>query len=182
MFPPREGKKVLDVGCGTGIHLRRYQKAGCNVYGIDMSPSMLRVSRQRLGKSANLCLGDASHMPYPDNIFDLIIITLVIHEMPPHIRSGTLFESKRILHKNGRILLIDYNIGPIRPLKGWLFKSLILFVEFMAGREHFKNFRNFLANRGLPRLIENHGLSVDKQKIVSGGNIALYLLRLNKLI
>ncbi|GAF88483.1 unnamed protein product, partial [marine sediment metagenome] len=50
MFPPREGMAVLDVGCGTGIHLELYQKAGCNVYGIDQSPSMLQVARNRLGK------------------------------------------------------------------------------------------------------------------------------------
>jgi hypothetical protein len=41
----------------------------------------------------------------------------------------------------------------------------------------FKNYRNFMANKGLPGLISTHGLSVDKEKIVSGGNIALFLLR-----
>ena len=177
MFPPKEGMAVLDIGCGTGAHLEHYQKAGCDVFGIDQSPSMLQVARNRLGESANLCMGDASNMPYPDNEFDLIIISTALHEMPREVRSAVINESKRTLKENGRILLIDFHPGPTRPLKGWLYKTIITFVEFVAGREHFKNYRDFIANKGLPTLISAHGLSVDKEKIVSGGNIALFLLR-----
>ena len=176
MYPPTEGMSVLDVGCGTGIHLERYQKAGCNVSGIDQSPAMLHVARNRLGEAANLYEGDASKMPYADNEFDLIIMTNVLHEMPVAVRSAVIAEEKRVLKEDGRILLIDFHPGPIRPLKGWLYKSIITFAEIGAGREHFKNYRDFIANNGLPELILNHGLSVDKEKIVSGGNIALFLL------
>jgi len=50
MLPPEQGMKVLDVGCGTGIHLSLYQKTGCNLYGIDSSPAMLDIASQiRLG-------------------------------------------------------------------------------------------------------------------------------------
>ncbi len=177
MFPPREGMAVLDIGCGTGAHLEHYQKAGCNVYGIDQSPAMLQVARNRLGENANLYMGDASNMPYPDNEFDLIIMSTVLHEMRRAVRSAVINEAKRTLKENGRILLIDFHPGPIRPLKGWLYKSLITFVEFAAGREHFRNYRDFIANKGLPAIASPHSLSVDKEKIVSGGNIALFLLR-----
>jgi len=177
MFPPREGMAVLDVGCGTGIHLELYQKAGCNVSGIDQSPSMLQVARNRLGESADLYMGDASNMPYPDKKFDLIIFSTVLHEMPREVRAAVINEAKRTLKEEGRILLIDFHPGPVRPLKGWLYKSLITFVEFAGGREHFKNYRDFIANKGLPAIASAHSLSVDKEKIVSGGNIALFLLR-----
>jgi ubiquinone/menaquinone biosynthesis C-methylase UbiE len=177
MFPPREGMVVLDVGCGTGIHLELYQKAGCNVYGIDQSPSMLQVARNRLGKSADLYMGDASNMPYQDKEFDLIVMSTVLHEMPRAVRAAVINEAKRTLKEEGRILLIDFHPGPIRPLKGWLYKSIITFIEFAAGGEHFKNYRDFIANKGLPAIASAHGLSIDKKKIVSGGNIALLLLR-----
>ncbi len=177
MFPPREGMAVLDVGCGTGIYLELYQKAGCNVSGIDQSPSMLQVARNRLGESAHLYLGDASNMPYPDKEFDLIIMSTVLHEMRRAVRAAVINEAKRTLKEDGRILLIDFHPGPIRPLKGWFYKSIITFIEFAAGGEHFGNYRDFIANKGLPAIASTHGLSVDQEKIVSGGNIALFLLR-----
>ncbi len=176
MYPPREGMAVLDVGCGTGIHLEYYQKAGCIVFGIDQSPSMLQVAHKRLAEDANLYMGDASKMPYADKEFDLITISMVLHEMPNAVRSAVINESKRTLKEDGRILLIDFHPGPIQPLKGWLNKSIITFAEIGAGRVHFKNYREFMANKGLPELISLHNLSIDKEKIVSGGNIALFLL------
>lgn len=177
MFPPFEGMTVLDVGCGTGVHLELYQKAACEVFGIDLSPSMLQVASQRLGERAHLFMGDASKMPYSGKIFDLIIMSTVLHEMSSEIRSAVIAESERVLKKEGRILCIDYHPGPIRPLKGWLYKSIITLVELLAGREHYKNYRDFMANEGLMGLISSHRLSIDQQKIVSGGNIALLLLR-----
>lgn len=177
MFPPREGMSVLDVGCGTGIHLERYQKAGCTVFGIDLSPAMLQVARRRLGEGANLYQGDASNMPFSDNEFDLVYMTTVLHEMPVTVRSAVIEESKRILKQDGRILLIDFHPGPIQPLKGWLSKCVITLAEISGGREHFKNYRHFIAHKGLPALISAHDLSVDKEKIVSGGTMALFLLR-----
>lgn len=180
MFPPREGMRVLDVGCGTGIHLEQYQKAGCVVFGVDLSPSMLQVARKRLGGGANLQLGDASRMPFANKTFDLIIMSTVLHEMSGEIRSAVLNESKRILKEHGRMLLIDFHAGPVRPFKGWIYKSIIILVEVLAGGEHFKNFRDFMANKGLQELISAHELCIDKEKIVSGGNMALYLLALEK--
>jgi len=177
MFPPREGMAVLDVGCGTGIHLELYQQAGCDVYGIDHSPSMLQVARNRLGESVDLYMGDASNMPYPDKKFDLIIFSTVLHEMPRAVRAAVVNESKRTLKEDGRILLIDYNPGPIRPLKGWLYKSIITFIEFAGGRIHFRNYRDFIANKGFHALISTNSLLIDQEKIVGGGNIALFLLR-----
>lgn len=180
MFPPQNGMRVLDVGCGTGIHLERYQKAGCDLFGIDLSPSMLQVARQRLGETANLFLGDASRMPYSDRTFDLIIMSTVLHEMSRSIRAAVLEESKRVLKENGRILLIDFHPGPIRPFKGWFYKSMITLAEILAGSRHFKNYRDYMGNKGLSGLVPSHGLVVDKEKIVSGGNIALLLLSLKE--
>jgi len=176
MFPPKKGMHVLDIGCGTGIHLKLYQRAGCSVSGIDLSPSMLHIARNRLGESANLFLGDASLMPYQDGKFDLIIMSTVLHEMPSGVRDAVIDESTRTCKENGRILLIDFHPGPFQPLKGWINKGIILMAEIAAGREHFKNYRDFIARDGLTGLISIHGLSVDQEKIVAGGNIAMYLL------
>lgn len=178
MFSPWEGMAVLDVGCGTGVHLELYQKAGCRVFGLDRSLGMLRVARDRLGEEAKLCMGDASDMPFPDKEFDLIMMTMVLHEMLPAVRSAVIEESKRMLKESGRILFIDYHPGPVRALKGWIFKIIITLIEMAAGGEHSKNYRDFISNKGLAQLISSHELSIDKEKIVTGGNIVLYVLSL----
>lgn len=180
MYPPREGMRVLDIGCGTGIHLSLYQQAGCEVFGIDASPAMLDVARKRLGDRADLRLGDAAAMPYQDGQFDLIMTTLMLHELPPPTRSAILNEAMRVLDDEGRILLIDFHSGPFRGLRGWWAKAIVTLAEFTAGGEHYRNYRQFMAQKGLPPLVEAHDLLVDKQRIVAGGNFGLFLLRLRE--
>ena len=176
MYPPSAAMKVLDVGCGTGSGLVKYQAAGCDVYGIDMSPSMLAIAQQKLGNEATLHLGDATAMPYEDHTFDLVTTTLTLHEMPPAMRDGVLTEMKRVLKAEGRLQLIDFHPGALRFPKGWMTKVVITISEIVAGREHFKNYRQFMGAKGLPALIAAHGMGVEARKIVSGGNMALFLL------
>jgi ubiquinone/menaquinone biosynthesis C-methylase UbiE len=176
MFPTEEGMLVLDVGCGTGTLLDLYQQTGCRVFGIDASPAMLEVARGKLGHRADLRLGDATRMPYASGRFDLVAIVLALHEMPAPDRSAVLDEVKRVLKNDGRILLIDYHLGPIRFPEGWLAKTVITFFELTAGGEHLRNYRDFLAHDGLPTLIARHQLAVEKKLIVGGGSLGLFLL------
>lgn len=180
MYPPERGMLVLDVGCGTGTNLSLYQNAGCKVFGIDLSASMLGVAQKKLSYLANLQLSDASKMPYPKNFFDLIIAFLTLHEIPGNIRTNVMDEMVRILRLDGRILLIDYHPGPIQFPKGWWYKTVIIMFEILAGRDHFRNYRDFISKRGIPGLINSQKLNIEKKKIISKGNIALFLLNLGQ--
>ncbi len=177
LFLPKEGMAILDVGCGTGLYLELYRKYRCAMYGIDSSPSMLEIAKKRLGNSAKLHLGDASGMPYGDRSFDLVIAMLALHEMNHVTRSSVIREMKRVLKDSGHLLFIDFHPGPIRPLQGWITKLIITVSEIAAGGEHFRNYRQFMSTKGLPTLITEHGLVIDKQRIVSGGALALFLLK-----
>lgn len=177
LFPPAAGMKVLDVGCGTGSHLLLYKQSGCEVFGLDCSSAMLRVAREKLGPEASLHLGDAARSPFPDAAFDLVCSTLTLHEMAPASRTAVLKEMKRITRPDGRLLLVDFHPGKRSFPKGWLTRAFILVSEIAAGREHFMNQRQFMKNGGLPALVEGHDLSVVSRKIVSGGNLALFLLK-----
>jgi ubiquinone/menaquinone biosynthesis C-methylase UbiE len=168
---------ILDVGCGTGVHLELYQRAGCVVSGIDLSPSMLGVAKNRLGKGANLIFGDASRMPFHGGKFDLIVMSTVLHEMGPEIRTAVIEESMRTCKQGGYLLLIDFHPGPVQPIKGWVNKAIILMAELAAGREHFGNYRHFITRNGLAGLVSSPGLFIEKKKIVAGGNVALFLAR-----
>ncbi len=176
MHPPREGMKVLDVGCGTGMQLVAYQAAGCHVAGIDASPSMLGVAGRRLGEAARLDLGDAADMPYSDGSFDLVLATTVLHEMGPGARRAVLGEMLRVLEPEGRILLVDFEPGPLRFPRGWVARAFIEVAEAAAGTEHHRNSRAFLRRGGLPAALEGLTCSVERRKIVAGGTIGLYLV------
>lgn len=177
MFRPAKGMNILDVGCGTGTHLELYQRYECSLYGLDISPSMLEVAQKRMGDTAKLDLSNATEMPYEDNKFDLIITMLTLHEMPPATRSAAITEMRRVLKEDGRILLIDFNPGPIQPLQGWISKIIILLSEWAAGAEHFRNYRHFMANGGLSTLATQHDLRAEKQRILAGGTFAIYLAK-----
>ena len=177
MFRPSKGMNILDVGCGTGTHLELYQRYGCNLYGIDLSPSMLEVAQVRLGKTARVDLGDATDMPYEENKFDLIISMLSLHEMIQETRSGVIGEMKRVLKVDGRILLIDFHPGPYKPIQGWISKVIIFISELAAGKEHFRNYRQFIAAKGLAPLMADNSLEVEKQKILAGGTFEIILVK-----
>lgn len=179
LFVPPRGGTVLDIGCGTGIHLEMYQRFGCRLYGIDTSPAMLDLAKARLGQGADLRLADATEMPFPAAFFDLAICMLALHEMDKEDRFAVMREIKRVIKRDGRILLIDFHTGRPRPLKGWWSKIIILVSEVAAGRRHFRNYRHFMSIGGLPYLVEQSDLSIDKERVVGDDTLALYLLRSN---
>ena len=176
MARPRVGMSILDVGCGTGAHLKLYQESQADLTGIDVSPAMIGAARSKLGHSASLHLGDASAMPYAYRSFDLIFSMLALHGMAPLTRSTAIDEMKRVLKQSGRILLIDFHPGPLRPLDGWIVRLAIHAIETIAGGDHYTGYRHFMANGGLPTLIGEHDLEVEHREIVAGGTMALYLL------
>jgi len=176
---PKEGMKVLEIGCGTGTNLELFKEAGCEVSGVDLSPSMIDLAKKKLGDRADLRLGDAAEMPFAENSFDLVLSFLTLHEMPPEVRAPVMQEIVRVAGADGKALFIDYYPGRYRFPKGWFYRSVIYAIEFGAGWEHFQNHRDFLARNGLPNLIESHNLSVTKEKILAGGNIHVVLAKPN---
>lgn len=176
LFSPPAGARVLDMGCGTGTQLDLYRGQGCRVAGVDPSPAMLRQARRKLGGGVLLLQGDAARTPFAQRAFDLVLISMALHEMPPRVRGQVLDEARRLIGDRGRVLLVDYHPGPLRFPRGPLHRGLILVMETMAGAQHFRNFRSFLAGGGAPPLVARHGLRVEVQKIVAGGNLGLFLL------
>lgn len=177
LYPPQPRMRVLDIGCGTGAHLRLYQKAGCRVFGIDISPSMLQQARRRLGPAGSLCIANAAQPPLVHLSVDLILISFVLHEMPAAIRFDVLQAVKSLLKEDGRLIIVDYHRGPIKGAKGWSLKFFITCVEMAAGMRHFGNYRHFLSTNGLPEILASHDLRIEKMKIVSGGNLAVVMVQ-----
>jgi len=63
--------RVLDLGCGTGIHTRAVAELADWVVGIDVSPRLVRKAHVKLrGARGSVVVADARHMPFADCVFD----------------------------------------------------------------------------------------------------------------
>lgn len=68
------GLRVLDVGCGTGFHLRLFADRGAAGAGLEPAREMLERARERLGGDAQLVQGRAEALPFRDGAFDAVTL------------------------------------------------------------------------------------------------------------
>src|SRR4051812_7176959 len=76
--------EVLEIAVGTGCNLAYYGE-GVRLTGIELSPAMLEIARaqaRELGLNADLCLGDAQTLEFPDDCFDSAVCTLALSTIP----------------------------------------------------------------------------------------------------
>lgn len=108
---------AIDLGCGTGAFTKRfYDYVGCRMTGVDISPNSIKVA---ITKKQNIVyeVGDIEHLNYPDNYFDIIIYSGVLHHFHDFIPA--LKEGLRILKKGGILLSFDPHIN--NPVM-WLYR------------------------------------------------------------
>lgn len=167
------GARVLDVGCGTGGLLSSYAAAGATCFGIDLSPAMLDVARDRL-PDANLRVADATDIPFPDGSFDLSAASLVLHEMDAQVARAVVHEMVRVTAPGGRVAVLDYRHGSMRwQGRGW--RAFSTGTELLAGVGHFRAWRRWLGGGGMDA-VEADGADVDTERPVAGGNLAIRVL------
>ncbi|EGB15620.1 Methyltransferase type 11 [Pseudodesulfovibrio mercurii] len=75
---PRRKRKILEIGCGTGLFLETLYQMGLDVTGMDRSPEMIAAARKRFGNRAQLHLGHGENMPFSDNEFDYALLWSVL--------------------------------------------------------------------------------------------------------
>jgi ubiquinone/menaquinone biosynthesis C-methylase UbiE len=118
------GARMLDVGCGTGRWVRRYQELGLAPIGVDATLTMLRLARER-GETVPLVAGEAGHLPFADEQFDVVSDITVIQHIPTSIQTHALNEMTRVLKTGGRLILMELirgegaHIFP-RTAQGWI--------------------------------------------------------------
>lgn len=95
-----KGKKVLDIGCGEGNLLRKDRN---NIYGIDINKTLI----EKLQSEGLLVkYGDATKIPFEDYYFDVVHCRDVIEHLFPEEARKMFLEMKRVLKKNGIIILM----------------------------------------------------------------------------
>ena len=107
------GDRVLDVGCGTGsLTIEAARAAGPTGRVVGIEPGIEMIERARgKAKRARLAIefvataGEA--LPFPDGSFDVVLISLVLHQLPSDALHATMAQVRRVLAPGGRLLAVD---------------------------------------------------------------------------
>jgi len=165
----KAGDKVLDVCCGTGDQAFHYAKAGAIAYGIDLDTGMIRVAeknKKKLGiNNVFFQIADAQNLPFKDNFFDFISIYFALHEKERRVRDRVVSEMKRVVKKEGSLIFIDFRV----PLPKGPYSFFVKTIEYLAGTNHYKYFKDYFEQGGLGEILKQNQLRIEKREHTKNG-------------
>ncbi len=164
-----EPERIMDVCCGTGYQIKLLNRYGFSAVGIDLSGEMLAVAKRGMWK-APCFKQDATAIDYPDESFDMVLITMALHEKDSVARQKIITEMDRILQPDGHLLIADYWLSSGTP---WFAGKIIRFIERLAGGEHYRNFRNFQNSGGLKGIFSDVRYTHIRDYFFGNGTIIL---------
>jgi len=109
-FSRYKGKKVLEIGCGVGIDLLQFARAGADVSAVDLTLNAVQLATANLareGYQGNLRVGNAESLDFPDGCFDVVYSHGVLHHTVDTEKS--IDEVYRVLRTGGEAIIMLYN-------------------------------------------------------------------------
>lgn len=152
--------RVLEVCIGTGTNsiIIADNRRNTEIVGIDLSKEMLALAKEKIEKrgitNIKTIVMDATNMNFDDNYFDVVLISLVLHEVDDSIRHKIMREAKRVLKNNGKIIIVEWD-KPKKLVQKLLF-SIIKLLEP-------KGFKEFL-QLDIKEYVEKFSLKVLSEK------------------
>ena len=169
----KAGDRVLDICCGTGTQALHYARRGIIATGIDLNPGMIEAAEKNRGKQSlkNVSFQKASaqDLPFKDDCFDYASISFALHEKERAASHKIICEMKRVVKKEGALVFIDFKA----PLPQNAYSCLIKSIEFAAGREHFRYFKDYAEQGGLDELLKENHLHEKKRDYLKNGTVAI---------
>jgi ubiquinone/menaquinone biosynthesis C-methylase UbiE len=103
--------KLLDVGCGMGFMLKRFQELGWESYGVDISSYATEYARSELG--LNAYTGTIDKIEFPESYFDLVTMVLTVEHMPDP--KNALETLHRLMKPDAIIIIATHDIDGLWP-------------------------------------------------------------------
>lgn len=116
MLPRVEGKRVLDLACGTGRWLALLMAAGAaSGVGLDFSAAMLAVAKEKIAGSSQLVQADCGAIPFSHAAFNLVVCSFAVGHIP---------DLAKVAREVGRVAAAgaDLYVSDVHPLahaRGW---------------------------------------------------------------
>ncbi|HKB17745.1 MAG TPA: class I SAM-dependent methyltransferase [Candidatus Dormibacteraeota bacterium] len=116
---PLAGRRVLDVGSGTGAELAWFREVGArdaNLVGIDLLPERVEAARKSY-PGLEFRAGNAERLPFPDSSFDLVVAcTLFSSILDEGMAASVAGEIQRVMRPGGGLLWYDFRYdSPSNP-------------------------------------------------------------------
>ena len=108
------GDAVLDVGCGTGtlaLEVARLVGRAGRVAGVDPGTEQIAHARSKAARRnvpIDFQIGVIEQLPFPDQTFDVVLSTLMMHHLPAPLKRQGLAEIARVLKPGGRLVIADF--------------------------------------------------------------------------
>lgn len=156
-FFPANPQKILDLACGTGSEtiLIKEKYQGAEVFGVDLSTTMLAKAREKAQKkkmAINFSRQNIEKTNFPDEFFDLVTVAFGLHEVPPVARKNTLAEIFRVLRKSGSLVILELNYPRNQILR--LGFEIFLKINEPQGKTFLaENLRKTLSGEGFKKIV-----------------------------
>jgi len=103
------GKRVLDFGCGNGLHTLEIARLAAHVTGIDISPDSVEVATEHARESgladrATFRVMDGENLEFPPGSFDVVSVAGVLHHMDLELALGQI---RKVLTPDGRAIFLE---------------------------------------------------------------------------
>ncbi len=129
------GKSVLEIGCGVGTSSVLFALDGAQVTASDLTNEAVGITKTKfelLGLPGNVVQADAENLPFPDNSFDVVFSSGVLHHTPN--TQKTIDEIYRVLKPGGDAVVMLYAKWSFHYLVYLLFaRGILLGARFRYG-------------------------------------------------
>jgi SAM-dependent methyltransferase len=159
---------VLEVGCGTGELAKAVYEKGVNKYlGVDLNPEMIKIASGKvISKNFQFVAADFLDLKINEK-FDYAIFPMIIHSISTELANKLLEKASLFADQ---IIIADYVVPQPKN-----FKALIVHtIEWLAGSEHFTNFKAFKKTNGLYRFYEHPSSVIVSDSIYEVFHIVKY--------
>ncbi len=164
IFP---GEKIIDIACGTGAQICETSKIVVGATGVDLSKSMIEYAKKQSEKknlkNVYFYVCNATNLSeFADKSFDTALMSLALHQFSPELHPAILNEMKRLANK---IILVDYAVPLPKNYSG--LGSRV--AEFLAGKDHNRNFKQYCRLGGLNQILTKNNLTINKSQLFAKG-------------
>lgn len=173
----RETTSVLDACCGAGTLSRYLRECGIAVIGVDTSPSMLSLAREKV-PDARFLEADLTDLALDEPV-DAAVVAFSLHEMPEDTRVKVWKAMRKATKPGGPLVVVDFAASRRRIIGSKVSWKFVVADEKNIDRYdpgHFENFEEFMVLGGVRGWLVSRGEVIEEEWYFMWGNIGVLVV------